>query len=75
MLKNIICGGFGMNEIYTKRELKLHKDGFQDLAKEIIWQWKADGMPKSDFSGIKLWADFLRSHAKMQEGEYKLWQK
>jgi hypothetical protein len=57
---------------YSKRELTLHKDGFYDLAKEIIWQWKADGMPKNSIAGIRLWADFLISHNRLAEKEYKV---
>lgn len=48
--------------MYKRRELRLHKDGYYDLAKEVIRQWHSDGRPQGDLKGIELWAEMLVSH-------------
>jgi len=54
--------------MYKRRELKLHKDGYYDLAKEVIRQWNMDGRPRGDIPGINAWADIIRSHQQMMLG-------
>jgi len=48
--------------MYTKREMKIHKNSFVDLASAVIRQWHFDGRPRGDFESIKDWAEILRLH-------------
>ena len=50
---------------YKRRELRVCNNGYYDLAKEVIRQWKQDGMPRGDMEGVNLWADLLKSHQRM----------
>ena len=54
---------------YKKRELKLHKHGYYDLAREVLRQWHVDGKPRGDESGIKPWADLLMAHRELMHGK------
>jgi hypothetical protein len=62
---------------YKRRELKVHKDGFYDLAKAVMHQWNTDGRPRGDEEGISLWAELLQSHQQqmmrgvVRQGELK----
>jgi len=51
--------------MYKRRELKIMKDGYYDLAKEVIRQWNQDGRPRGDEKGIELWSDIIHSHQAM----------
>lgn len=50
---------------YRGNELKLMVDGYADLSKAIIKQWKYDGKPQGDFEGVSLWAELLQSHVNL----------
>jgi len=54
--------------MYKKRELKVHKDGYYDLAKEVIKQWNTDGRPKGDKKGVALWAELIQAHQRQMFG-------
>jgi hypothetical protein len=47
---------------YKRSELKIHKDGYYDLAKAVIKQWRQDGEPRGDKPTITLWAELIESH-------------
>lgn len=49
---------------YKKRELRLYKNGFCDLAKAVVRQWNTDGRPRSDEDGAKAWSSILKEHHK-----------
>ena len=49
---------------YKKRELRLYKNGFCDLAKAVIQQWNTDGRPRSEEEGAKAWSSILKEHHK-----------
>ena len=47
---------------YKKKELKLHKNGYYDLAKAVMTQWQIDGRPRGDEIGVKLWVELIKAH-------------
>lgn len=47
---------------YRSSELRLKVNGFADLSKAVIKQWRYDGMPRGDFAGVSLWAELLKAH-------------
>lgn len=53
------------SSVYRGSELKLKVDGYADLSKAIIKQWKYDGKPQGDFEGVSLWAELLQSHVNL----------
>lgn len=52
--------------MYTRRELRIYKNGYVDLAKEVVRQWNIDGRPRGDEVGIQLWSDLIDAHMKQQ---------
>lgn len=57
--------------MYKGRELRLKKNGYYDLATEVIRQWNTDGRPRGDMEGVRLWAELLQSHQKIMTGVIK----
>ena len=57
--------------MYKRRELKIYKKSFYDLAKNVIRQWDIDGRPKGDERGIILWAELIQAHEKQMIGRVK----
>lgn len=49
---------------YKKRELRVYKNGFCDLAKAVVRQWNTDGRPRSDEECAKAWGSILKEHHK-----------
>ena len=49
---------------YKKRELRVYKNGFCDLAKAVVQQWNTDGRPRSEEEGAKAWSSILKEHHK-----------
>lgn len=51
---------------YTKKELKIHKDGARALVRAVVEQWLDDGRPRGD--DIDIWINLLlaieQEHAK-----------
>lgn len=56
---------------WKKREMRLKSQGYYDLAKEVVKQWSMDGKPKSDFEGVKLWAELLIAHKQQMNTGFK----
>ena len=50
---------------YKRHEIKIMKDGYYDLAKEVIRQWNQDGKPRGDLPGIQMWKEVLQVHQSM----------
>jgi hypothetical protein len=53
---------------YKRRELRVMKDGYYDLARAVLHQWNTDGRPQGDVKGVTLWAELVASHQQKMIG-------
>lgn len=49
-----------MTDKWTRREMR-PRPGLVELAKAVIEQWKADGMPAVDKAAIEAWKGIVRA--------------
>ena len=58
---NIDCSthiNINIEQVWTREELQVYKNGPAALARAVVEQWKADGMP--DEPGIKPWIALVK---------------